>query len=239
MTGILYPAAHLLLAGRKNRIMTERSKSISTALVSTVANHELKEIAEIALQITLDRIVKEGALHDVPVVKTLVNIVKAGISVSEELFFRKLQRFLVELEKIPLNERNRLLAKYPDGSQAQTELGEQLLLVLEKLDQIQKPEILAKFFAAFVREEIDLQMFSRLSYALDRFNIDLLPNLRYRYVRDGSPVDNSEDVLHELALAGLLTVHLSTSGTLGGNAMYANNEIGRLFLKIGFGILGQ
>ena len=168
-----------------------------------------------------------------------MNIVKAGISVSEELFFRKLTRFLIELEKVPIEERSKLLAKYPEGSEEQKELGERLLLLLEKLNQIEKPTVLARFFAAYVREEIDLQTFSRAAHALERFNLDLLPNLAWRYVREGTPADNSEDIQHELALSGLLTAHLSGSGALAGAAMYTNNPIGKLFLRIGFGIEAQ
>lgn len=216
--------------------MTERPRSITTALVTTAARHGLKEIATNALEITFDQVVKEGVLRDIPVVNTLVNIVKVGVSVSEELFFRKLARFLSELEKVPLVERNKLLEKYPEGSIAQSQLGEQLLLLLDKFNQVEKPTALARFFSAYIREEIDLQTFSRLAHSLEHFNLDLLPSLIWRYTGEGSPADRSEDIQHELSLSGLLTADLSSSGSIGGSAMYINNKIGMQFLTIGFGI---
>lgn len=219
--------------------MTTKPDQISTALVTTASRNGLKEIAENALEITLDQVINNGVLRDIPVINTLANIVKAGISVSEELFFRKLTRFLVELEKVPVEDRAKLLDKYPEDSDAQKELGERLLLLLEKLNQAEKPTILARFFSAYVREEIDLQTFSRLAHTLERFNLDLLPSLKWRYVREGAPVDNSEDIHHELSLSGLLTAHLSGSGALAGSAGYTNNPIGKLFLRIGFGIEAQ
>jgi hypothetical protein len=216
--------------------MTESPKSISKALVTTAARHGLKEIAESALEITFDQVIKEGVLRDIPVVNTLANIVKAGVSVSEELFFRKLARFLAELEQVPLSERNKLLEKYPEGSLAQSQLGERLLLLLDKLNQVEKPTVLSRLFSAYIREEIDLQTFSRLAHALENFNLDLLPSLIWRYTGEGNPADKTEDIQHELSLSGLLTAHLSGSGSIGGSAMYINNRIGEQFLTIGFGI---
>jgi hypothetical protein len=212
---------------------SESPDTMSKALVRTATRSGLKGIASDALEITLDQVVKEGVLRDIPVVNTLANIVKAGVSVSEELFFRKLSRFLSELEKVPIEERELLLRRYPDGSKAQEELGESLLLLLERLDQIDKPTILARFFLAFVREEIEYKMFSRLAQALARFNLELIRNLRWRYQPEGDPPEFSEEIDHELALAGLLTASLAGSGAIGGSANYVNNSVGRLFVSIG------
>jgi hypothetical protein len=211
-------------------------RSVSTSLISTAARHGLKDIVGDVLETGLDQVVTDGLLRDIPVINTVANLLKVGVSVSEELFFRKLTRFLGELEKVPLEEREKLLLRYPEGSEAQAELGERLLLLLEKMDQVQKPVILARFFTAFVREQVDLQTFSRLSVALSRFNLDLLPSLIWQYQREGDPVDFTEDFHHEHALSGLLTVRLAGSGAFRGSAQYTHNEIGRLFLEIGFGV---
>jgi hypothetical protein len=114
------------------------------------------------------------------------------------------------------------------------EVGENLLLAIDRLDTVGKPAILARFFAAFVREEIDLATFMRLSKALERFNLSMFPKLKWRYTRMEPRVGTTEDDLHELGLAGLMTVSLQHSGTVGGSADYRESELGRHFIRLGF-----
>ena len=59
--------------------------------------------------------------------------------IAEELLLRKLLRFLFELKSVSAEERAELLAKYPDGSEEQSDLGENLLLALERLDATLHP----------------------------------------------------------------------------------------------------
>ena len=46
----------------------------------------------------------------------------------------------------------------------------------------------------------------------------------------------TEDIEHELSLAGLLTVSLEGTGLLGGGTGYRYSPIGKLFLKLGYGV---
>lgn len=207
-----------------------------TALVRTVAGRELGDMVFNTAEVALDSILDEGVLRELPIVGTLAKIARAGQSIAEELFLRKLLRFLIELKSIPAEERVKLLERYPDGSDEQQDLGENLLLALERLDNVQKPTLLARFFAAYVREQIDYATFSRLAEALERFNLDLLPQLRWFYTREGPAIEIPEEIEHELSLAGLVTVGLAGSGTIGGGASYRKSSLGEQFLKIGYGV---
>lgn len=215
---------------------SENDKNTGTSLIRTVTGSELSNVAFDAAEIALDSVMSEGVLKELPVVGTIVNLLKAGGKVSEELFIRKLLRFLHELKDVPVTERQTLLRKYPDGSQEQQELGGNLLLAIERLDDVSKPIILARFFKEYVNEKFDYLTFTRLSRALQSFNLSLLPNLSWFYIREGEPADISEEIEHELSLAGLITVSLAGSGTFGGSANYVGNELGRKFLKYGYGI---
>ncbi|MBI3527857.1 MAG: hypothetical protein HY067_07800 [Betaproteobacteria bacterium] len=207
-----------------------------TALVRTVASRELGDIAFDSAEVALDSVLTEGVLRELPVVGILVKLAKAGQSVAEELFLRKLLRFLLELRKVPVEERAKLLARHPDGTEEQSGLGENLLLALERLDNIHKPALLARFFAAYIREQVDYSTFSRLAQALQRLNFSLIPHVRWFYTREGPMMDITEDIEHELSLAGLLTVSLEGSGSVGGGAGYRYSPIGKLFLEIGYGV---
>lgn len=205
-------------------------------LVRTVASAALADVVFDAAEVALDENLADGVLKELPIVSIIVKLVHAGQSISEALFVRKLLRFLTELQDVPTQERKKLLEKYPDSSDEQKTLGENLLLALERLDDVQKPRILARFFTAYIRSEIDYMTFTRLARSLERFNLTLLPNLRWFYTREEPQVSTPEEVIHELSLAGLATVSLKESGTLGGRASYLYSSLGKTFLYIGFGV---
>lgn len=216
--------------------MSDKSSTLSRNLVRTVAQNELGNAVFSAAEVALDSNISEGILREFPVVGTIASLVRAGNSISEELFIRKIFRFLNGLDEVPLKERQRLLEKYPDASAEQKALGEKLLLALERLDDSAKPALLARFFAAYIREEIDYTTFTRLASALEKFNLALLPNLRNFYTEEGLIVDSQEEISHELSLAGLVLVQLSGSGTFGGSAGYRQSSLGKTFLRIGFDV---
>jgi hypothetical protein len=214
--------------------MEEKKASSGRALVRTVAGNLLGDAIFDIAEVALDHNLAEGVLKDLPIVGILVKLARARQSVSEELFLRKLARFLTDLNSVPFGEREKLLKLYPDTSEEQRVLGENLLLALERLDDIKKPTILARFFAAYIRSRIDYLTFTRLARALEKFNIELLPQLRRFYTPEVTAVETSEEIIHELSLAGLVTVSLLGSGAINGSASYRRSELGKTFLLIGF-----
>jgi hypothetical protein len=216
--------------------MDAKQSSSGRDLVRTVAGNQLSDAIFDLAEVALDQDLVEGVLKDVPIVGIIVKIVRAGHSVSEELLLRKLTRFLAGLSELSVEDRKKLLDRYPDKSEEQRVLGENLLLALQRLDDIHKPAILARFFAAYIKSKIDYLTFTRLARALEKFNIELLPNLRWFYKREGPSVATSEEIIHELSLAGLITVSLEDSGTIAGSAGYRYSDLGKTFLFIGFDI---
>lgn len=216
--------------------MNKKKLSSGRDLVRTVAGNQLGDAVFDLAEIALDNNLAEGVLKDIPIVGTLVKLARAGQSVSEELFIRKLARFLADLNAVSVEDRRRLLEQYPDSSDEQRVLGENLLLALERLDDIKKPAVLARFFAAYIKSDIDYMAFTRLARALEKFNMELLPNLRWYYTREEPLVDTPEELIHELSLAGLITAELAGSGTLGGAAGYRCSSLGKNFLLLGFNV---
>lgn len=216
--------------------MATKKSSSGRALVRTVASNHIGDAIFDLLEVAIDGNLSEGVLRDIPIAGTMVKLARAGISISEELFIKKLQRFLSDLSEIPIKDREKLLEQYPDSSDKQAVLGENLLLALERLDDVKKPAILARFFSAFVRLEINYLTFTRLGRALEKFNMELLPNLTQFYIPKEPFVASSEEIIHELSLAGLVTVSLQDSGTFSGMAAYRFSELGKAFLRIGFDV---
>lgn len=216
--------------------MDTTESSSGRDLVRTLARNDLGDAVFGIAEVVLDQSLAEGVLKDLPIIGTLIKLARAGQSISEELFVRKLVRFFAGLKDVPIADREKLLEKYPDGSDEQRVLGENLLLALERLDDISKPTILARFFAAYIKSEIDDITFTRLARALEKFNMALLPNLRWFYTRQEPQVETPEEITHELSLAGLVLVQLPGSGSFNGSAAYRHSSLGKVFLRLGFDV---
>lgn len=217
-------------------IVHEKTSSPGRDLVRTVAKNDLESTIFSIAEVALDHNLAQGIIRDIPFVSTLASLVHVGRSISDELLIRKLIRFLTALKDVQPEERLRILEKYPDESEEQRALGENLLLALERLNDTEKPALLARFFAAYIREEIDYTIYTRLAIALEKFNLALFPYLRWYYTRQGPVMAAADEIEYELSLTGLILVQLSESGTLGGSAGYRHSSLGKAFLRIGFNI---
>ena len=210
------------------------SEPVGKSLIRSLAKSDFANSLFDAAEIAIDSGISSDLLKEIPIFGTLANIARAGDTLRSHLFTKKLLRFLGECASISKNDREEFLNRLSDKPEAESELGENLLLALEKLDNVRKPTILARFFVAYMRFEIDLLTFTRLAQALERFNLEFLPVLQFMYHPELPALDVTEDIHHELSLAGLMTANLSNSGSVGGGALYMYSPIGRLFLKIGF-----
>lgn len=182
--------------------------------------------------------VLDGLAKDIPIIATVVNLYKSTKSIQQQLAIGKLTSFIKGLSDLTDEEKLKLQNIFEGNVGKQRALAENILLALDRQDNIAKPILLVRFFRAFINEKIDLLTFSRLKQALDKFNLELETYLRIFYgeeIKSPTPLSaHSEEILHELSLAGLATVSLETSGTIGGSANYIRNSIGAAFVEIGF-----
>lgn len=214
--------------------MNAQRPSLGQFFVTTVANANLQDAVAGVAEVVLDDNLTAGLLKELPVFGTALKFARAAKAISNEMFVRKILLFLANLNETSIEDRNSLLAEYPNFSAKQRVLGENLLLALERHDHMDKPILLARFFAAYIKKEIDLTTFTRLARALDKFNMELFPNLYSFYKPQDSPAEKSEEITHELSLTGLVLAELSGSGVIGGSAGYRQSDLGILFLRLGF-----
>jgi len=129
------------------------------------------ELAECALDSAID----SDALLGVPIISGIVSFVRASKSISTHLFAKKLFRFLLHTRGIPPEERRAFLAQLSKEPEQRRRLADQLALVLERLDDLNKPEFVARAFAAYVGGAITLDEFLEVAAVIDRC---LLSDLR-------------------------------------------------------------
>lgn len=144
-------------------------------LLNSVTSEKLSEIAVDGAELAIDSILHEGLLKDIPIVGTIYKIGRASIGVREAIFTKKVLKFLQELKDIPLAEREEFLRKLEENAKYSNRVGEKLLVLIERLDDIDKSSVIGRLFKAAVAEKIDYETFLKLSSIVDKaFLPDLL-----------------------------------------------------------------
>jgi hypothetical protein len=134
-----------------------------------------------------------------------------------------------------LDERERFIAKVEQrGNRRQ--LGDTLLLLLDRLDDLEKPEVLARLFAAYVRGRYDFPTFRRLSTALERISLVSLPTLRAFYSADRQGIQTGGDEMEQFAFAGLVSINFFQGDTMLPGGGFIPNDLGKLFAEVVEGV---
>lgn len=160
----------------------------------------------------------------IPIVDRIVKIWRAGETIRGALFAARLLSFIRDssLHTPEARARMRERAESEDGKQ----VGETLLLVLERLNDMQKPTWLAKVFAAYLAGEIKASDMRRLASAIDiAFGDDLIA-----LITASEALDGRAPWMRNLVTSGLVELHIPSP--LGGaQRLYHLSEWGQMFRK--------
>ena len=105
----------------------------------------------------------------------------AAGTIRDRLFAKKVLQFLANLDDVPTNERLLQVSRLDESSEERQRVGESLVLLLDRLNDMEKPALLARAFQAFLQGQIDRSQFQGLAYAVDTITTDLLSEYRSAY----------------------------------------------------------
>jgi len=209
----------------------DKSESIESALVRSLDATNLRDITIDLAEAGVDQLLAEGIVRDIPILGTLVRLRTSFGLVRDYVFTKKVAKFLIGVAEIEEEKRKEFLKKVQERNE-QRRLGETLLLLLDRLDDFEKPHLLARLFRAHLEGRCDLETFRRLSTVLDQLPLSSLPALREFYASTESGFRIGGDFLSQFAAAGVaeITFHPSDFGIVGGS--FGKTELGRLFISV-------
>ena len=144
------------------------------SIIETLTNSDLSSVSKDIAEIAIDGVLKDGLLKDLPIVNTLLATYKAGKSVKDNLFTRKLLRFLLGVNEISQEDREKVIRKLDSDPKA---VGEMLILSLERMDDLKKPELLAKAFRLLAENIISTNDFFGLKTIIDKIDLSDLEEI--------------------------------------------------------------
>jgi hypothetical protein len=144
------------------------TNSIGQNLLTVIKDKNLKEVSTNIFESILDTKISDGFFKDIPVISTIFGSYNAATTIQDRLFVRKLLAFLQELKAVPEDKRIDQIIKIEDDQKYKTKVGEKLLHIINKIDDIDKASLVGKFFKAYLENKFDYDNFVRGVLCIDR-----------------------------------------------------------------------
>ena len=146
----------------------EKEESLTNALSKEIVNTSIDTSIDYA-ELTLDEILADDTLKEIPIVKTLMSIAKIGLNIKERFFVKKLLTFLRELhlQKIDTQRLEEFKGKFENEPKFKAKVTEQIMIYNDAFLNIEKSKILAKLFKSHIEGKFDWEHFNYLSVCLN------------------------------------------------------------------------
>ncbi|MDM8560668.1 hypothetical protein [Candidatus Parabeggiatoa sp. HSG14] len=206
-------------------------KRIETSLVTTLKESDLKNVSAEMAEYFLDNMLENDVLKSIPVFRTLQSIYKSYRGIRDMLFVKKLCKFLFTIQEIPREERQEMINKLESDDNYKQKVGEQLIFLLDRMDDMDKPVLLAQAFIAYSKGLIDIIQLQRISFGIDHVFIYNLSELKRYYLMETDD-NKSHDILEPMVFQNLANcgfVNLTTG--YGSGVGIHKNELGKLFVE--------
>ncbi len=199
---------------------------ISKSLVNTIKSPELEALATDFAEIAIDQLSDvEGVAKEVPVVGSIVKVIKLGFSIKDIIFLKKLGKFLWHLRDVPCKERVELVEKLEKDSKYKAGVGSKIMLLLERADHFEKPMMIANAFKAYLYNEITYPQLQRINFGIDHLFIGDIDDFKSFHNNPQHAMD--ECAHHNLELSGFVDLDILA----GGGTRPKINELGNLFAE--------
>ncbi len=205
-----------------NRFKIALSKPEKERLVLDLVGSSVEAIADIAM--------KDDLMSAVPIFASAMKLLKVSDSYRDRMFAAKLLAFLAEAENMTLEQRHATankLTKDDEGRKA----AETLLLILDKLNDMDKPALLGFLLRKFGEGHVTSVELRRLACAVDTaFADDLSAFLN----ESDAPSDKAANSLHREPLVSSGLTRMLTGETIDetGIIYFRPTALGELLLRL-------
>ena len=141
--------------------------TLSNSLEHTLKDSDLQNVTISLAEVFTDSLMEDGIAKDIPIIGTVIGLGKTAIGIKESLFLKKVIYFISELKNISAKKRHEMIDKIDKSGKFRTKVGEKLLYIIDKCDDHEKSQIIARLFSAFLLGIISYDEFLRASHIVD------------------------------------------------------------------------
>lgn len=173
------------------------------------AGDEAAELLANLGEVVLDSLLVDGLIKDLPILGSIVGVIKSTLAIRDHAFIRKLALFVLESSAVSDKAKREFKEHLSSDPEFKKSTATHLTIVLDRLDVLEKAGILGRVFAAFIEGKITQAQLRRLSAALDRVLVEDLAILR-DFLHNNQSAMLPRECFDGLESAGLVLAYHST-----------------------------
>ncbi|MGF1788886.1 hypothetical protein L4D00_24170 [Photobacterium swingsii] len=202
---------------------------MSNELINTLNKKDAADALIDLGEVVVDSFVDSDILSDIPILGTLAKLKNVGVSVSDYFFVKKLQKFIFALSSVSDSERNDFFTRMSSDTELQSRVNDNLMLLINATDDIDKPKLLGQIFASYIRHRISYEKFMKYSTSVNGMNSSQLGMLKSQTERKVE-----REAGHAMATFGLVIISIPTTAGSSSPEYYLNED-GAEYLNILYG----
>lgn len=215
--------------------MDKLTKEFDNTITADLTQVCEEDFGNILLDASKDagEILKSDLLNEIPFIRYIFSGLKAFKDISNLLLIKKIIKFLLQLNDIPQQDRMDFMGKL--DSKDREEIISSLILILDKLESLQKSEILGKILKSYIREKINKEEFFSLMHSIMIIDIKEIDFLRIYYTSSSAVelAKVTENKLYNFVFLQLITIDNSKIGLMEATGpLYKLNHLGKLIVEI-------
>ena len=177
----------------------------------------------------VDTLTENEIVKSIPVVGTALKIISGSIDLRDRIFLSKIQRFIEEVETISRDQKSDFIEIIKVDKESISVAGETALLVLDKLSDLKKAELLGLYYVSFLMGQIDQYKFRRIASAID---IGFIDDIEIFLSEGLDELQSQKYFMESLSSSGITMI--SSGKTVGaiGELYYEASSMGRSMVEI-------
>jgi len=142
--------------------------NINDAFHDTLMNDSIKNISIDYFELGIDSFVKNDFIREIPVIKSIYSVYKTIESIQAFYLTKKILRFLFQIKDVSKVDINKAINKLENDKAYQRDLGEHIILIINRFETVQKSDLLGKAFKMFLKGQLTYEEFLRVSHIIDK-----------------------------------------------------------------------
>lgn len=154
------------------------TNGLGISLMETILKSDLPALINELGEIGIDTLIDDGVFKDVPIFGAITAISKTCGNIRDYYLSKKLLKFLKEISSLSAEERKMLIEKLDTDQKYASHIGERIIDLLSRLDDENKPSLIAKAFKLYAKGGLSYIQLQRINHAIERFLLCDLDELK-------------------------------------------------------------
>ncbi len=193
------------------------AESKFSTFIDSIDNEKLDSIAEFIFDVSLE----SDLFKEIPIISTIIGAGQTVLNFRDKLFLRKILIFFKGLSTISQKERRLFIDKLDEKPKLKVTLSENLLLILDKITEIEKSELIAIAFKEFIQERITRDELWLVLTAIERTSFsDLSKIAQFENLNI-----HDDEIIDRYFISGICSFQHAEGAIGSGGSSYRKNRI--------------